>query len=98
MSGSTDAAFRRQAVRFGAEAVVSEMVAGETLAMARPDVVRRTCRHEGAGRWIVQLAARRPEDMKRGAELVAEAGHGTRPPRSSRRKHPDSRALSPSQC
>jgi len=74
MSGSTDAAFRRQAVRFGAEAVVSEMVAGETLAMSRPDVVRRTCRHEGAGRWIVQLAARRPEDMKRGAELVAEAG------------------------
>lgn len=74
MSGSTDAAFRRQAVRFGAEAVVSEMVAGETLAMARPDVVRRTCRHEGKGRWIVQLAARRPEDMKRGAELLAEAG------------------------
>ncbi|WP_233348985.1 tRNA dihydrouridine synthase [Henriciella marina] len=74
MSGSTDAAFRRQAVRFGAEAVVSEMVAGETLAMARPDVVRRTCRHEGKGRWIVQLAARRPEDMRRGAELLAEAG------------------------
>jgi len=74
MSGSTDAAFRRQAVRFGAEAVVSEMVAGETLAAARPDVVRRTCRHEGRGRWIVQLAARRPEDMQCGAELLTEAG------------------------
>ena len=74
MSGSTDAAFRRQAVRFGAEAVVSEMVAGETLAAARPDVVRRTCRHEGRGRWIVQLAARRPEDMQRGAELLADSG------------------------
>lgn len=74
MSGSTDAAFRRQAMRFGAEAVVSEMVAGETLAAARPDVVRRTCRHEGGGRWIVQLAARRPEDMKAGAALLAEAG------------------------
>ncbi|WP_233350338.1 tRNA dihydrouridine synthase [Henriciella barbarensis] len=74
MSGSTDAAFRRQAVRFGAEAVVSEMVAGETLAVARPDVVRRTCRHEGRGRWIVQLAARRPDDMRRGAELLAESG------------------------
>ena len=74
MSGSTDAAFRRQAVRFGAPAVVSEMVAGEALAAARPDVVRRTCRHEGQGQWIVQLAARRPEDMRAGARLLSEAG------------------------
>lgn len=74
MSGSTDAAFRRQAIRFGAEAVVSEMVAGEALSAARPDMVRRTCRHEGKGRWIVQLAARRPEDMRAGAELLAESG------------------------
>ena len=74
MSGATDAPMRRQAVRFGAPAVVSEMVAGETLAKARPDVVRRTCRHEGAGFWIVQLAARRPEDMAKGSQLMAEAG------------------------
>lgn len=74
MSGSTDAAFRRQAVRFGAPAVVSEMVAGEALARSRPDMVRRTCRHEGEGRWIVQLAARRPEDMKQGAQLLVDAG------------------------
>jgi len=65
---------RRQAVRFGAPAVVSEMVAGEMLAKARPEVVRRTCRHEGGGYWIVQLAARRPEDMGQGARLMAEAG------------------------
>lgn len=65
---------RRQAVHFGAPAVVSEMVAGEMLAAARPDVVRRTCRHDGAGYWIVQLAARRPEDMRRGVELLAESG------------------------
>lgn len=74
MSGATDAPMRRQAVRFGAPAVVSEMVAGETLAKARPDVVRRTCRHEGGGYWIVQLAARRPEDLLTGAGLMAEAG------------------------
>lgn len=74
MSGATDAPMRRQAVHFGAPAVVSEMVAGEMLARARPDVVRRTCRHEGAGYWIVQLAARRPEDMLAGAQLMAEAG------------------------
>ena len=74
MSGATDAPFRRQAVRFGAPAVVSEMVAGEQLVKARPDVVRRTCRHEGETDWIVQLAARRPEDMRAGAELLAKAG------------------------
>lgn len=74
MSGSTDAAFRRQAARFGAPAVVSEMVAGEALAAARPDVVRKTCRHEGRGLWIVQLAGRRPEDMQRGAELLVDSG------------------------
>lgn len=65
---------RRQAVRFGAPAVVSEMVAGEMLAQARPDVVRRVCRHEGDAPWIVQLAARRPEDMLAGARLLRETG------------------------
>ncbi|MEM9572881.1 MAG: tRNA-dihydrouridine synthase family protein [Pseudomonadota bacterium] len=74
MSGSTDAAFRRQAVRYGAPIVVSEMVAGEALAAARPDVVRKTCRHEGRGLWVVQLAGRRPEDMQRGAEILVSAG------------------------
>lgn len=74
MSGSTDAPFRRQVARFGARAVVSEMVAGETLVAGRPDVVRRTCRHDGDGPWIVQLAARRPEDMRAGAATLREAG------------------------
>lgn len=74
MSGATDAAFRRQAVRFGAPAVVSEMVAGEQLIKARPDVVRRTCRHEGGTEWIVQLAARRPADMRDSAKWLVDAG------------------------
>lgn len=74
MSGSTDAAFRRQAIRFGAPAVVSEMVAGESLLAARPDMVRKTCRHEGQGLWIVQLAASRPRDMKASAEYLADLG------------------------
>jgi len=74
MSGATDAPMRRQAVRFGAPAVVSEMVASETLASERPDMVRRTCRHEGAGYWIVQLVARRPADMYTGAALMRDAG------------------------
>ncbi len=74
MSGTTDAAFRRQAVAYGAPAVVSEMVAGEMLSANRRDVVRKTCRHEGRGRWVVQLAGRRPEDMRAGAERLAELG------------------------
>lgn len=72
MSGATDAPMRRQAARFGAPAVVSEMVAGDMLAIARPDVVRRTCRHDGDGSWIVQLAASRPEAMRTGAQLLRE--------------------------
>ena len=74
MSGATDAPFRRQAVRFGAQAVVSEMVAGEPLLKSRPDVVRRVCRHDENTDWIVQLAARRPEDMRDGAALLASIG------------------------
>jgi len=54
--------------------VVSEMVAGEQLVQARPDVVRRTCRHDGDSDWIVQLAARRPSDMLAGAKLLVKAG------------------------
>lgn len=74
MSGSTDSAFRRQAVHYGAPIVVSEMVAGEALMRARPDVVRKTCRHEGSGLWVVQLAGRRPEDMRAAANILADAG------------------------
>jgi tRNA-dihydrouridine synthase B len=74
MSGATDAPMRRQAVRFGAPAVVSEMVASETLVSERADMVRRTCRHEGSGYWIVQLAARRPADMYAGSVLMSDAG------------------------
>ncbi len=65
---------RRQALKFGAPAVVSEMVSGEMLAKSRPDVVRRTLRPDGEGDWIVQLAARRPEDMAEGTRLIVAAG------------------------
>lgn len=74
MSGATDAPFRRQAVRFGAPAVVSEMVAGESLMADREDVVRRICRHEGDSLWIVQLAGRQPADMMEGARRLVEEG------------------------
>lgn len=74
MSGATDAPMRRQAVRFGAPAVVSEMVAGESLLIERRDVVRRVCRHEGRGDWIVQLAGRRPPDMEQSARVLHDMG------------------------
>lgn len=74
MSGSTDAAFRRQVVKFGARAVVSEMVAGDALLASRTDMVRKVCRHDGEGLWIVQLAARRPDDMRAAAALLVDLG------------------------
>lgn len=74
MSGATDAPFRRQAVHFGTDLVVSEMTASEQLVLSRPDVIRRACRHDGGGAWIVQLAGRDPAHMRAGAALLAKAG------------------------
>ena len=74
MSGATDAPFRRQALGFGADAVVSEMTASEQLLAERPDVVRRACRPDSDSPWIVQLAGRKPEHMRGAARLMAEAG------------------------
>lgn len=77
MSGATDAPFRRQVTRFGAFFVVSEMTASDTFLDDREDVVRRTCRHDGPGEWIVQLAGRRAEDMRNAASRLAEMGVDT---------------------
>ena len=74
MSGVTDAPFRRQVLHFGTKLVVSEMTASEQLLQSRPDVVRRACRHDGDGPWIVQLAGRKPEHMQAAAQLLADAG------------------------
>lgn len=74
MSGVTDAPFRREADRFGAPAVVTEMVAGAELARDSVEFVRRAAPHNGIGPFIVQLAGREPEWMKVGAELAQAAG------------------------
>jgi len=74
MSGVTDAPFRRQADRFGAPAVVTEMVAGAELARETEEFVRRAAPHNGSGPFIVQLAGRDPEWMRVGAELSEAAG------------------------
>jgi tRNA-dihydrouridine synthase B len=74
MSGVTDAPFRREADRFGAPAVVTEMVAGAELARETTEFVRRAAPHNGSGPFIVQLAGREPHWMRTGAELATAAG------------------------
>jgi nifR3 family TIM-barrel protein len=74
MSGVTDAPARTEADRFGAPAVVTEMVAGEELARETLDFVRRAAPHNGSGPFIIQLAGRQPEWMRVGAELSEAAG------------------------
>jgi nifR3 family TIM-barrel protein len=74
MSGVTDAPARTEADRFGAPAVVTEMVAGAELAREHEDFVRRAAPHNGSGPFIIQLAGREPEWMRIGAELSEAAG------------------------
>jgi nifR3 family TIM-barrel protein len=74
MAGVTDLPFRRQAQRFGAPYVVSEMVASNQLVAQRPDVLRRA---SGAGvisPLVIQLAGREAKWMALGAKIAADAG------------------------
>jgi nifR3 family TIM-barrel protein len=74
MSGVTDAPARAEADRFGAPAVVTEMVAGVELAREHEEFVRRAAPHNGHGPFIIQLAGRDPEWMRVGAELSESLG------------------------
>ena len=74
MAGVTDLPFRRQAIGWGAPYVVSEMVAGEQLSQARPDVIRRIARAGDKTPFVIQLAGRETKWMTRGAELAEAAG------------------------
>lgn len=74
MSGVTDWPFRRQAYRFGAGLVVSEMVACETLAQGREDVKRRMAADAACGPHVIQLAGREARWMDVGARLAEDAG------------------------
>lgn len=74
MSGVSDLPFRRLARRLGAGLVVSEMVACDALARARPDMVRRAMGDAAAAPFCLQLAGREAKWMARGAELAQAAG------------------------
>lgn len=74
MSGVTDWPIRKQAHRFGAGLVVSEMVACETLAQGREDVIRRMRADGDCGPHVIQLAGREAHWMDVGARFAEEAG------------------------
>ena len=74
MSGVTDLPFRRAVHACGAGMVVSEMVASEELARARPDVVLRASIDEGVGLKVVQLAGREARWMAEGARIAEANG------------------------
>ena len=74
MSGVTDWPFRRQAQRFGAGFVVSEMVASEALVAGRRDMVRKAQAEHVSSPRIVQLAGREARWMAEGAKIAADSG------------------------
>ncbi len=73
MSGVTDLPFRRQARKFGAGAVVSEMVASEALVRGHAEMQLKAAL-EDTELNIVQLAGREATWMARAAELAESSG------------------------
>jgi nifR3 family TIM-barrel protein len=74
MSGVSDAPFRRAAHQAGAGLVVSEMVASQELAKARPDMLRRTAGFGQASPFVIQLAGREAWWMAEGARIASDLG------------------------
>jgi nifR3 family TIM-barrel protein len=73
MSGVTDEPFRRMAHRLGTGLVVSEMIASEELARARPGALRRAV-GQGIFPFVIQLAGREAQWMAEGARIAADLG------------------------
>ncbi len=74
MTGISDLPFRRAASRAGARYVATEMVACETFAQGRPDVVRRAAVGDGLPLTVIQLVGREARWFARGAKLAEQAG------------------------
>jgi nifR3 family TIM-barrel protein len=74
MTGVSDLPFRRIASACGAPYVATEMVACDSFARGRPDVVRRAAIGDGLPLMVIQLVGRTPEWIARGAKLAEEAG------------------------
>lgn len=73
MSGVSDSPFRRLAMKLGAGAVVSEMIASEQLAMEDDEAVLKLS-GEGISPNIVQLAGREAKWMETGAKIARDSG------------------------
>jgi len=74
MTGVSDLPFRRIASRLGAPYVATEMVACETFAQGRPDVVRRAAVGEGLPLMVIQLVGREARWIAKGARMAEAAG------------------------
>jgi tRNA-dihydrouridine synthase B len=74
MTGVSDLPFRRAASRLGAPYVATEMVACESFARGRPDVVRRAAVGEGLPLTVIQLVGRDAQWIAKGARLAERAG------------------------
>jgi len=74
MSGVSDLPFRRAAARLGAAYVATEMVACETLAQGRADVVRRAARSDDIPLTVIQLVGREAHWLAKGARIAEDSG------------------------
>jgi nifR3 family TIM-barrel protein len=74
MTGVSDLPFRQTASAQGAPYVATEMVACDSFARGRPDVVRRAAIGEGLPLMVVQLVGREAEWIAKGARLAEQAG------------------------
>jgi tRNA-dihydrouridine synthase B len=73
MSGVTDAGMRREAARFGASLVVSEMVASDALAQRGREALLRA-EGRGIAPHVVQLAGCEARWMAEGAKVAEDGG------------------------
>ncbi len=73
MSGITDLPFRRLALRFGCDLVVTEMVASDALAVGDVDATVRLA-GEGVATHVVQIAGREASSTARAAAQAVDAG------------------------
>ncbi len=74
MTGVSDLPFRRIASKLGAPYVATEMVACETFAQGRPDVVRRAAVGDGLPLMVIQLVGREARWIAKGAAMAEAAG------------------------
>ncbi|WP_421786611.1 tRNA dihydrouridine synthase DusB [Hyphobacterium sp.] len=74
MSGITDLPFRQQARAFGAELVVSEMVASEELVTGGKQAWSKAALDDGSGLKILQLAGRETRWMREAARIAENEG------------------------